>query len=214
MLRKLCFGLFLMGACNLNAQEIAVTERGDSVMLHANGTWDFLSNLGENAFAETTIEENETRYKKDEDAQAEAKGLGDAYRVYYDNEKWKRISPAELNEEADLAWSYKKGDAYAMVIFEEIEINPEDLSQIAFDNARELSDGLEMIKREYRTVNGKTVVFMEMAGNLGGINATYYSYYYSDQNGSLQFHTFTGTAVIGKYRERFDQMLNGLIIPE
>lgn len=60
-----------------------------------------------------------------------------------------------MNEEADLAWSMNGGDAYAMAIFEEIEINIEDLSQLAFDNAREISDGMEMISRKYRNVNGR-----------------------------------------------------------
>ncbi len=134
--------------------------------------------------------------------------------MYYDNDVWRRISPSELNEEADLAWTMKKGDAYAMVIFEEIEINMEDLSQIAFDNAKELSDGLEMVNREYRNVNGNSLVLMEMAGKMGGINVTYYSYYFSNENGSIQFHTFTGTQVMDKYRDTFDALLSGLTINE
>jgi hypothetical protein len=207
-------GIALMLALGFSAwaQEIAITERGDSVMLNANGTWDYLSNLSSEAEAERIIKENPREYKKPSSSKAESKGLGDAYRVYYNNEIWRRVSPSELNEEADLAWSMKKGDAYGMVIFEEIEINMEDLSQIAFDNALELSDGLEMVNREYRNVNGEDLVFMEMAGKMGGINVTYYSYYFSNENGSIQFHTFTGTQVLDKYRETFDSLLSGLIV--
>jgi hypothetical protein len=53
-----------------------------------------------------------------------------------------------------------------------------------------------------------------MAGILGGIKISYSYYYFSDTNSSLQFHTFTGTKILEKYRDRLEAMLNGLIIPE
>jgi hypothetical protein len=213
-MKYLLIALLLTLNLDVLGQEIAVTERGDSVMLKANGTWDYLSNFSGTMREELIIEENDKLFKLPKEAEAEAKGLDDAYRVYYDNEVWRRISPAELNEESDLSWSMNGGDAYAMVIFEEIEIDIEDLSQIAFDNAREISNGMEMISREYRNVNGKTLICMEMAGVLSGMKVSYYSYYFSYENGSIQFHTFTGTQVLEKYRSRFEDMLNGLIIPE
>jgi hypothetical protein len=213
-MKYLLIALLLTLNLDVLGQEIAVSERGDSVLLKANGTWDYLSNLSGAMREELIIEENDKLFKLAKEAESEAKGLDDAYRVYYDNEVWRRISPAELNEESDLSWSMNGGDAYAMVIFEEIEIDIEDLSQIAFDNAREISNGMEMISREYRNVNGKTLICMEMAGVLSGMKVSYYSYYFSYENGSIQFHTFTGTQVLEKYRSRFEDMLNGLIIPE
>jgi hypothetical protein len=75
------------------------------------------------AVQELIIEENDKLFKLAKEAKAEAKGLGDAYRVYYDNVVWQRINPVELNEESGLSWSMNGGDADAMVIFEEIEID-------------------------------------------------------------------------------------------
>lgn len=213
-MKYLLIAILLTLNLDVLGQEIVVTERGDSVILNANGSWDYLSNLSGAMQEELIIEENDNLFKLPKEAGVDAKGLDDAYRVYYDNEVWRRISPAELNEEADLSWSMNGGDAYAMVIFEEIEIDIEDLSQIAFDNAREISNGMEMVSREYRNVNGKTLICMEMAGVLSGMKISYYSYYFSYENGSIQFHTFTGTKILEKYRSRFEDMLNGLIIPE
>jgi predicted membrane-bound spermidine synthase len=44
-MRKLFFTpLFSLLLMSLQAQEIAVTERGDSVVLYSNGTWDYYDN--------------------------------------------------------------------------------------------------------------------------------------------------------------------------
>ncbi|MGK0406733.1 MAG: hypothetical protein ACJAZH_000549 [Roseivirga sp.] len=57
-----------------------------------------------------------------------------------------------------------------------------------------------MISREYCNVNGMTLICMEMTGVLSGMKVSYYSYCFSCKNGSIQFHTFTGTKVLEKYR--------------
>lgn len=80
-MRFLLVALSLTIAFSAFGQEIAVTERGDSVMLNANGTWDYLSNLS-GEVDNIVIEENSKRFKKPSESKAEAKGLGDAYRIY------------------------------------------------------------------------------------------------------------------------------------
>ena len=116
-----------------------------------------------------------------------------------------------MNPEADIALQLINGDAYAMVIYEELEIPIEHLSQIAIDNAVNVAPDIKMIDREYRVVNGDTLIWMRMDGTTQGMKISYYSYYFSNTKGSVQFHTFTGQNLIDKYKKEIDNVLNGFI---
>ena len=124
------------------------------------------------------------------------------------------MPPAKLNPEADVALQFLGGDVYSMVIYEELEIPVKQLSQIALDNAASVAKDIQMIDREYRVVNSDTVVCMQMEGTTQGIGMVYYSYYYSNKNGSIQFHTFTGKSLLGKYKSAIEDLLNGFMIKE
>ena len=104
-----------------------------------------------------------------------------------------------------------KGDVYAMVIYEELEIPVESLSDIALSNATNVAPDIELIDREYRIVNGDTIIWMQMNGSTQGMHLSYYSYYFSNSNGSIQFHTFTGQNLLSKYKQEIEGLLNGLV---
>ena len=100
-----------------------------------------------------------------------------------------------------------------MAITEEIEVPLEILPDIALSNAQEAEGAgadIKILKREYRTVNGKKVLYMEMGGTMGGIKFTYLGYYYSDTYGTTQFIVFTAANLVDKYRSEIDRLLNGL----
>jgi hypothetical protein len=61
-------------------------------------------------------------------------------------------------------------------------------------------------------VNGKKMALMQMEGNIEGINATDYSYYYSNSNGTWQFHTYTMTSLFKQLKKQMEALLNGLVI--
>ena len=62
-----------------------------------------------------------------------------------------------------------------MAISEQVEIDVEELVKIAFDNAREAAPDTEVVKKEYRTVNGNKVIYMEMVGTIQSIKFKYCS---------------------------------------
>ncbi|MDX2246730.1 MAG: hypothetical protein SF052_08150 [Bacteroidia bacterium] len=217
-MKRTLFTLLLFIVCfmpiRLWAQEIAVTERGDTVFLYANGTWSYYNEGMQTGQSTIEIRMNDQPHTKPEKSIKKISGLNDAYEVWYDEKKWKRVPPGELNPEADIALKFMDGDAYAMVIYEEVEIPAANLSQIAIDNAANVAPDIKMIDREYRVVNNDTLVWMRMDGTANGIKIAYYSYYFSNTKGAIQFHTFTGQNLMDKYKEELENLLDGLIIPK
>ena len=69
-----------------------------------------------------------------------------------------------------------------------------------------------MLEREWRIVNSDSLVYMSMGGLVEGMQITFRSYYHANPQGSMQFHVFTGSAVIDKYQEEIDDILNGFIV--
>ena len=51
---------------------------------------------------------------------------------------------------------------------------------------------------------------MEMKGTTQGIKFMYLGYYYSDDSGSTQFITYTGSNLVNKYKLEIYDFLNGL----
>ena len=51
---------------------------------------------------------------------------------------------------------------------------------------------LRLSKSRYRIVNGIEVLMMQMSGTIQGMRFTYYGYYYSNSNGTIQLLTYTG----------------------
>ena len=212
-LKTITFTLSLSLFCgSAEAQEIAVTENGDSVLLYSNGTWEYYNGYISTAIDNQRITENPEKFSKPSSSNTKANGKNQAYEIWFDNKIWKRIPAAEINAEADLAFKFLEGDVYSMIIFEQIEIPIENLSQIALNNAINAAPDMKMIEKEYRTVNGKKVIFMRMEGTAQGIKFCYLSYYYSNEKGSIQFHTFTGRSLLEKNRAEMENMLNGFIV--
>lgn len=192
-------------------QEIAITERGDSVVLLSNGTWDYYDSFYSGSEEKEEIRTNEKTFSKPSTAVKKINGKNQAYEVWYDDKIWRRIPIGEINPEADIALQLIKGDVYAMVIYEEIEIPFDNLAQIALNNAVNAAPDIKLVDKEYRVVNNDTLICMQMDGTAQGMKVTYYSYYFSNEKGSIQFHTFTGQSLVDKYKNEINDLLNGLI---
>ena len=184
-----CLLLFTIIACG---QELAITERGDSVILYSNGTWDYHENFVKGISEKNEIPVNPKTFTKPESSRKKINGSNQAYELWYNDLKWKRLPVGELNPDADIAMQYMNGDLYAMVIYEEVEIQIENLIEIALDNAIGVAPDIQVVDKDYREVNGNTLIWMRMDGTTQGMKMSYYSYYFSNETGTCQFHVFSG----------------------
>jgi hypothetical protein len=116
----------------------------------------------------------------------------------------------KINDASEYEFQLKGKDLYGMVITEGIEIQVETLADIALENAKNIAPDAKIVKKEYRVVNGKKLVYMEMEVAAKGFNFTYLGYYYSSSAGSTQLVAYTATNAVNIYRSEIIDFLNGL----
>lgn len=98
-----------------------------------------------------------------------------------------------------------------MILSEKIEIPLETLKSIAVENAKSVAPDLSIVKEEYRTVNGLKLLLMQMNGTMQGVKFSYYGYYYSNNQGTVQFITYTSQNLMDSYIPEIEKLLNGIV---
>jgi hypothetical protein len=189
------------------SQTKAVTENGDEVLLYEDGTWGFTKEI-DNEF--DSIITNNQKFSKLASLTFALKSKVLPTSIFYNTSKWtmkKAESPSEYT------FTHKTQDVYGMFISEQIEIPIENLRKIALENAQEVAPNCEILKEDFRIVNGKKVFFMQMNGTTQGIKFTYLGYYYSNQSGTFQFVTYTAQNLLDKVQADMFELLNGVVIP-
>jgi hypothetical protein len=203
--------LILLALCLLpafvNAQIKAVTEKGDEVWLKDDGTWAYVNDTEEKSIE---IPFNKKEFKKEQGSTFLLKSSKANLGFWLDSKKWS-FTKETSNPSSEYELQCKDKDLYGMILIEKIEIPLETLKGIAFKNAQEAAPDMKIIKEEYRTVNGLKVLLMQMNGSMQGIKFSYYGYYFSNKNGSVQYVTYTAQNLMSEYENECDILLNGLV---
>ena len=202
--------LVLICICSVNfiqAQQKAVTETGSEVILYDDGTWKFQN---EDELTIVEVRTNPVKLKKSEGATFLLKSNNLNVGFWLDPKLWSFKKQTE-NEAAEYKLLLKSGDLYGMIITEKVEIPLETLKSLALANGKEVAPDLKIVKEEYRNVNGLKVLLLEMSGTTKGIKFSYYGYYYSNTNGTVQFITYTSTKLLNSYKSKIEILLNGLV---
>ena len=200
-----CFSLLLVltGANAVVCQNPikARTETGKEVILLPDGTWKYVpeaapgpSSVGNKPAGATTL----------------YKARGGGFGIWYDSAKWVMEAPAQ--DQTTVQFKLKQGDAYAIVLIEEVNIPVATLKEAALANAKKAGPDAQVIFEETRIVNKKEVLCIKLDATIKGISFRYYGYYYGGKNGSIQFLTFSGRDFFTKYEQDFTDFLNGLEI--
>lgn len=196
--------LFLSLSISLKAQIYGTTDEGLRVQLNENGTWKYLERDTSGAIAV-----NPKAFLKPTNAIATKKSTQNSMSINYNPVKWK-VLKNKNNEDAEFEFEHVKGNSYAMVINEKIEIPLENLKKISYDNVIENAPDSKIDKAEYRTVNGLKVLHLEMSGTMEGIKFVYYGYYFSNEKGTTQMVCYTAKSLLKEYQADFEDFLNGL----
>lgn len=200
------FILLILAAASLPAQDIkAVTDDGRQVILHSNGKWEYTT-------PDKTASGKLPVYNKPADSKSLIKGKKETYGIWYNDKKWKLLSPDKTNNSsAEYQFEHTNGDANAMVIFERIEMNVESLKNIALENAKNAAPDAKIIYEDRRIVNGSEVLCVRIIGTIDNIAFQYYNYYYAGPAGTIQMVTFTSQNLIQEYENDFLDFLNGFV---
>ena len=203
--------LLLASTVFIHAQIKAVTETGDEVFLYQDGTWKYLAETG--ATDESESKTNETVFTRDK-ASTFLKKSKRANVVVWINTKIRSLTNNPTNEDAEIQVEKRTGDIYAMLITEKIQIPLESFKSIALQNAKNAAPDIKIIKDEYRNVNGKKVLMLQMSGTVQGIKVVYFGYYYSSEKGTTQLISYTGENLFKAHMTEMEVLLNGLVETE
>ena len=192
---------------NVSAQKKAVTETGQEVVLYEDGTWKYLFDIDN---PEKKIKTSSKKYKKPPSSSFLLKSNKIKMGFWLDPKVWS-FKKSTDNLEAEYELQLKDGDLYGMIITEQIEIPLSSLKNIVLENGRVASPDIHIVKEEYRIVNGIKVLMLQMNGTIQGIKFSYYGYYYSNKNGTVQFMTYTSQNLLKEYFDKYEGLLNGLV---
>lgn len=205
-MKSILTALLVVLASTCYASQRAVTDTGDQVILNDDGTWHYVNKA---SAAKSAIGTNLNRFVKPHDATFLLKSAKNHSAFWIDAHKW-TFEKATSNPSAEYEFQLKHGDLYALAIDERIAAPEKTLVDAAIENARHAASDTRVIKREYRTVNGRRVIFMHMRGTMHGIVFDYLGYYRSGPSGSTQLVVFTTPNLVKRYRPAIFDFLNGL----
>jgi len=190
-----------------HAQIRAITDTGEEVILSEDGTWKYLNS---DQVAQVEMVENPAIFTKDDNSSFLLKSNNVNVGFWINPKKWK-FQKASGNEAAEYELNFENGDLYGMIITEKIEMPVETLKDIAIENAKSVAPNMISINEEYRNVNGVKLLFMQMDGTTQGIDFSYYSYYFTNSNGSVQFVTYTSQNLLKDFIPDIEELLNGFV---
>lgn len=189
----------------IQAQQKAVTETGEEVILYDDKTWKYQN---EDQISEIKIPTNPKKFTTDKKATFLLKSNKMNIGVNLNPKKWS-FKKATDNPEAEFELKLKDGDLYGMLITERVQIPLETLKLIALENGKSVAPDLAIVKEEYRNVNGLKVLLLQLNGTMKGIKFSYYGYYFSNTNGTVQFITYTSQNLLESYKTEIEKLLNG-----
>ncbi len=188
------------------ASQKAITDKGDVVILKDNGKWVY----EDESKQPIKITKNKKTFKKSSSATFELKSTKTDLSIFIDPTKWtfKKEPPEKTGE---YSFENKAGNAYGTLITEKLDMSLEQLADIALINAKDFAPDTQVTKKEYRVVNGKKLIYLEMELSTQGIDFNYFGYYFSNKEGSNQLVTYALASSVNKeLTKEIQTFLNGL----
>ena len=205
-MKKIWVSFVILTTLNAYSQQFATTDDGRRIRLNENGTWQIVK-------PETGSLTDSTAkiFSKPQSSTVYLKSAKNRFGFWYDKSTWK-VSKQISNEAAEFELQMLKGDGYCMFISEKIEIDVENLKEIAIKNAQTEDPNIKVDREENRIINGQKVKFLQMSGEMHGVKFVYMGYYTSNEAGTLQFVCFTARNLLKEYEGEFFNLLNGLVV--
>ncbi|MFC1516766.1 hypothetical protein ACFL7E_08425 [Thermodesulfobacteriota bacterium] len=205
-MKKTFLIILLLLAATSYAGQKAITDTGETVILNDDGTWVYSNDVKKTA---VIIKTNKRKFVKPKGASFLLKSKKNSSAFWVDTHRW-TFKKEEAGAAGEYEFQLKGGDLYGAAITEAIPMPIETLVDVAFLNAKDAAPDSKIVRKEYRVVNGKKLIYMEMNGTIQGINFSYFGYYYSDASGSTQFLTYTSSTLVSRYKSDINDILNGL----
>ncbi len=204
-----------------NERTNAITDDGQGVILYSNGTWAFKLEptklhvkktiaLKKNITVIKTTKPKKIKKVKIVKTKTFLKGKNNIYKIIYNDKLWKKTSSS--NEDAEIQLEHKSGSGYAMVIFDRTPISLDSLKKQVLTNMSAVVSKVEIISEKKIRLNGHQIMVLKINSIIEETPFSYFNYYASGNWGTIQFVTYTATALMTDYETDFSDLLNGLTI--
>lgn len=198
--------LFFLYALSF-AQQKAVTETGDQVVLYNDGTWVYAER---DSLHTKEIAVNPASFTKDKKATFLVKSKRIDIGCWIDPKIWKFRSSSG-HDAAEFEIDHVDGSMYALIITENLDVPTESLGNLAVQNARSAAPDLKVTAQEYRIVNGTKVLMLRMTGTIEDIRFAYFGYYVAGDGGATQFLVYAAEDFMEENMDEAESLLNGLV---
>lgn len=197
-----CFPFFVMSQIN------AVTEDGYQIQVFEDGTWKYVdTTLNEKLF----IKKNDSVFKVPKNSTLNVSSKILDANIMINEDDWYFI-PSASEDITEFSFNNKKVEIYGLLISEKASIPLENLRNIAIINARDYIENLKLIEEEYRFVNDLKVLYMCFEGEVEKMQLRYNNYYYSGEDGIVQFITYARKDIAISNAHKMFNLLNGFTI--
>lgn len=191
--------------CFVTAQINAVTEEGYQIQVFDDGTWKYVdTTLNEKRF----IKENKSVFQVPKNSKYNVSSKVVDVKIMLDEDEWYFI-PTPKSDVSEFSFNNKNEEIYGIVISEKAQIPLENLRNIALINARDNVENLRVIEEEYRFVNDVKVLYISFEGKVESLPLVYNNYYYSGEDGVVQFVTYAQKEIALNNKELMFDLLNG-----
>ena len=191
----------------------ALTENGRQVQLYENGTWKYLDSSGDYSGMDS-ITTNPHFFGKTSLSTFLVKSNHLNVGVFINPKNWTFYPRKENETNPEYHFSLKSGQGYGMMITEKTPVELESLANIALINAQKAAADAKIVSKEYRTVNNKKVLCLQMTATIQGIKFVYLGYYYSNENGTVQLLSYSSQKLFSESQAEMENFLNGLTVLE
>jgi len=200
-------------ALTAKTQVKALTETGKQVILNDDGTWKYLedSTADQGTISTDSIRVNTHKFSKTASANFLVKSNVFNVGVYIDPSKCIFTTHKDNEVNPEYRFNLKNGNAYGILMTEKTQIELPYMPEIALVNAEKEASDARIVNKEYRMVNNKKVLMLQMRATIRSIKFVYLGYYYSNENGTAQFLTYTTQNNFEKSQSEMEALLNGLI---
>ena len=212
--RRFVFIVCMLIVCNAAKSQVkAITETGREVILYNNGSWKYIDDSSKNELDSTvdSIKTNHFAYTKPASSNFLVKSKIFNVGVYIDPKKWTFSGHKDNEPSIEYRFGLKTADGYMMMIAEKTSIDLEIMREIALSNAQKASLDVKEINAEYRTVNKLKVLCLQLSGTIKSMKFTYFGYYYSNKNGTVQLVGYTSQKYFDQTKKELENILNGLV---
>ncbi|MDC1106977.1 hypothetical protein OAT16_09745 [Prolixibacteraceae bacterium] len=178
------------------------------VLLYNDGTWKYKDNK---KIEESQTPLNQKIFTKNKKSIFMVKSNVLNVGFYINPKTWSFEKIGSNGDSKEFSFQLKNEDLFGRVLTERSEISIDAFKSVALENARDAAPDMQILKHEYRKVNGNKVLYLEMSGTFSGMTMMMFGYYFSNSNGTVQLVAFTGSNLVDRYHQDIENFLNGLV---